>query len=140
MRDLVILWREAIRDSETLSANAKYVALVLAIYMSSEGTRAWPSIDTLAHKTRRCRRTIIDALDELELSGHLDVVHGGGRGRSNHYKAVLPETVETVHSVSKTVQPMRVNSAADVAKRCSDVSGNKTKNKTSNETNNEEAA
>jgi len=136
-RGPVILWREAIRDSETLSANARYVALLLSIYMRSDGTNAFPSIDTLASRTRRCRRTIVDALDELERTGYLSIVHGGGRGRPNRYTARLPQTAERVQTVSETVQPLHVNSASQVRKRCSHVTGNKTSNKTKNETNNE---
>jgi hypothetical protein len=107
--DLVIVWREAIRDSDSLSANARLVAHTLGTYMHVDGSQAYPSLDTLAHGCKRGRKRVIAGIAELEQAGYLDVVRGGGRGRPNVYAArfpdddVRPEFAEPSRSETATV-------------------------------------
>lgn len=91
-------WRSGVSQSG-LTPNTRHVALVLSLHMNELGGSCFPSLTTLASETGRARKTIVAALSELEDEGWLRVVHGGGRGRPNHYTATVPETVSRGNSL-----------------------------------------
>jgi len=59
--------------------------LAIADHASDNGRDAWPSIKTLARRTRLGERTVQRVLRRLADEGHL-VIHVGGGRRSNHYE------------------------------------------------------
>jgi hypothetical protein len=86
----------AVADSD-LSANAKQVALTLALNMDNDTLEAWPAIDVLVRRSSRCRDTVLRGRDELRTAGWLEWTPGGGRGHSTHYRGRFPDE-ETVGS------------------------------------------
>lgn len=86
----IIIFRNAIRDSEQLSSRAKLVAFVLSTYMDAEELTCYPAVATIARGAGYSkRRPAQRGLDELEEAGVLDREVGGGRNTS-HYQGVLP--------------------------------------------------
>ncbi len=59
--------------------------LAIADHASDNGRDAWPSIKTLARRTRLGERTVQRVLKRLADEGHL-IIHVGGGRRSNHYE------------------------------------------------------
>ena len=73
------------------------VLLAIADHASDDGSDAWPSVETLAKKTRVSPRTVQRAVRSLEARGELSVKIGGGRGGSNGYTVNLsPRQSDTV--------------------------------------------
>lgn len=73
------------------------VLLAIADCASDDGTRAWPSVATLARKCRIDSRTVQRIIRRLSEAGHLLVeATAGGRG-SNRYAVVMssPEELST---------------------------------------------
>lgn len=88
-RPRVVEWQIAVRDHPDLSPTAQHVALIVSTYMKGDSLKAWPSIDTLCAKTGRSRKTLLRARAELIDAGMLEVLSGGGRGRSTQYAGML---------------------------------------------------
>lgn len=65
--------------------NGLLLMLALADYMNDFG-EAWPSIDSLATKTRCSRTTVIDMTKRCQLEGELVIGEGDGRNGTNRYK------------------------------------------------------
>ncbi|MPY80872.1 MAG: hypothetical protein GEV04_21030 [Actinophytocola sp.] len=59
--------------------------LAIADHASDNGRDAWPSIKTLARRTRLGERTVQRVLKRLADEGRL-IIHVGGGRRSNHYE------------------------------------------------------
>lgn len=89
-------WRAALRHDDRLNATARHVGLALSLYMNEAGDSAFPSIRRLADDCARGLSTIQRALNDLEDCGWLTVTRApglpGGRGRTNDYRATIPET------------------------------------------------
>jgi hypothetical protein len=94
-RNRLICWREAIRDSDSLSANAKLIAYTISGYMHVDGAGAYPSLDTIAARAPKSRKRVIAAINELEAAGYLRVERGGGRRHPNRYLACFPQAEES---------------------------------------------
>lgn len=60
------------------------LALALADHADDDGTRVFPSIDSLMVKTRQARRTVQYQLRRMEESGWLILVNSGNGGRNQH--------------------------------------------------------
>lgn len=82
-------WRSAIAMSR-LPQKAKHVALTLSLHMSERGDSCFPGLRLLEAETSMGKSTVLRMLDELERSGFLEIKRGGGRGRPNHYGALIP--------------------------------------------------
>ena len=89
-RDPGPLWRRigAILARPTLTTAEKLLLVVLEWYTNEEGV-AWPSVPTLGRRVSVTERTVYDLIARLEGLEILDVDHGGGRRRSNHYAVTL---------------------------------------------------
>lgn len=87
----VIIFRNAVRDSEELSSRAKLVAFVLSTYMDAEDLTCFPSVPTVAKGAGYSKRVPVQkALGELVKVGALCREIGGGH-RPSHYEGQLPE-------------------------------------------------
>lgn len=60
------------------------LALALADHANDDGTRVFPSIESLMAKTRQARRTVQYQLRRMEESGWLILVNSGNGGRNQH--------------------------------------------------------
>ena len=84
--------------------------LALADWASDDGTRVYPSMETLADKMRMSRRQAVRIVHQLSTDGFLDLVSKGKGGRhvSNRYQlrldhlatlpVIKPTTMTTCHS------------------------------------------
>ncbi len=88
----------AFSQSKHLGRTAKIIAELLLQYRSKETGICYPSIATLARKSKRSERTVQRALRELEVFGFLIIEHyfdnsdtGHGRQTSNRYTLVIPK-------------------------------------------------
>jgi DNA-binding transcriptional regulator YhcF (GntR family) len=68
----------------------------LSLHMNPEGESCYPGVETLAEETGLSRRTVQRVLRVLERGGWLEVVRGGGRGRSSRYRARIPSRPRAV--------------------------------------------
>jgi pyocin large subunit-like protein len=78
------------RHSEENVAGRRLVLLALADHCHDDGRCAWPSIATIAQKTRMSERGVQYALRELEESGRI-VREGWSRHRTTMYRVVMEE-------------------------------------------------
>ncbi len=84
-------WRSAIAESD-LKPVTKHVALTLSLHMSERGDSCFPGKSLLSGETGLDVRTVDRSLKELGVKRWLEVVRGGGRGRSNQYRAKIPRS------------------------------------------------
>ncbi|MCI2421531.1 helix-turn-helix domain-containing protein [Saccharopolyspora sp. K220] len=68
--------------------------LAIADNASDDGTNAYPSVNTLARKTRLDQRTVQRIVRKLAAQGHLVVEERGGR-EANRYAVVMREELST---------------------------------------------
>lgn len=73
--------------------------LAIADYARDDGTGAYPSLATLAKKTRMDRRRVIRITKLLELSGELTVDRKGSKWGTNEYAIVLGSDILTPEQV-----------------------------------------
>jgi predicted ArsR family transcriptional regulator len=124
-RSALIAWRSAIIAS-TVGSSARLVALVLSTHMDRDGGSCFPSLTTLARETGLSRRTVCNALDELEHAGLVERARTG-RGRPTRYRATSATTalagaagsaaddtqlVQLLHLTSATAAPEDVQEDA----------------------------
>lgn len=82
-----LIWEaEAIKEPDLL-----LLCLALADYADDDGTRIFPSVQTLGKKIRRSARTVQRNLRRLESEGLIKAVRykRGGRGKAREYRLVL---------------------------------------------------
>jgi hypothetical protein len=93
---VVFPWRKAVNDDrDLLSANAKHIALTLATNWINKHGVCFPEVETIALTASRHPRTVQRGLAELERRGFLHIEHGGGRGKTNTYTALIPAETST---------------------------------------------
>lgn len=80
----------------------KLLLLCLADFSNKEG-QSWPSIKSLTERTGLSERGIQNINTQLINSGCLRIERGGGRGRSNKYLILSPETPHQKHRFRNTV-------------------------------------
>ncbi|RDI16384.1 helix-turn-helix domain-containing protein [Lentzea flaviverrucosa] len=76
---VTLVWEHA-----PAAGNELLLLLAIADQANDLGTDAWPSVDTLARKTRLNKRTVQRLLQRLSSAGLVAIEPGGGR-RSNRY-------------------------------------------------------
>ncbi len=70
--------------------SALLLLLAIADHAHDDGTGAWPSIKTLARKTRMSRRNVQLLVRHVEATGELKVLTGKGPHGCNAYAIQLP--------------------------------------------------
>lgn len=82
-------------DESKQKGSALLLLLAIADYAKDDGTGAWPSIETLAKKTRMGRRNVQKLLRKLEDEGELIVYQGKGpkygQYPTNLYNIIFPQ-------------------------------------------------
>lgn len=71
------------------TGNDRLVLLAIADRANDEGTDAWPSIETLAGKTRASESTVKRSIRRLVELGELDVIEVGTGRRSSRYRVAV---------------------------------------------------
>lgn len=108
-------WRGALAASD-LPSMAKLVGgFGLANYMSSRGTNAFPSLETLAADCSVAKSTVAENLRLLVEAGWLTKTAGGGRGHRTAYEATIP--AETVRQADGSSVMSRSRTASSAAPR-----------------------
>jgi len=79
----------AVLEKYPAGGNELLLALVLADFANDGGEGIWPSVATLARKTRTSRRTVQGLLRRLEKIGFLAVVRRSAGGKSNEWRILL---------------------------------------------------
>ena len=72
-----------------VAGNERLVLLAIADNAADDGTNAWPSIDTLARKTRLDKRTVRRIIVRLEEGSHLRVDYKAGPHGTNRYAVLM---------------------------------------------------
>lgn len=92
-------------DRAPYEGNALVVLLALADWASEDGTKVYPSMQTLADKARISKRTAQRIVQQFESDGVLILVGSaiGGRAKTKEYKIDL-ERVQVCHPLSKGCQ------------------------------------
>lgn len=73
------------------AGNDRLILLAIADCANDQGRDAWPSLGTLAHKTRLHRRTVERRIESMESSGWLAVDRGAGPGGTHRYRVVMDD-------------------------------------------------
>ncbi|MPY99978.1 MAG: hypothetical protein GEU97_18710 [Actinophytocola sp.] len=96
--------------------------LAIADHASDNGRDAWPSIKTLARRTRLGERTVQRVLKRLADEGHL-VIHVGGGRRSNHYEIPMTSDNSELSTPTSNRRPRQDDTPATSPghPRCDDV-------------------
>ena len=94
-----------VEHSQT-KANPFIVLLMIANHAHSDGTGAWPSIETLARESRLSERTVQRAIRRLEKTGELEVERSDG-GRKSNYYCVKMSGVKVTPQGCKVLSPQR---------------------------------
>ncbi|WP_322754382.1 helix-turn-helix domain-containing protein [Frankia sp. Cas3] len=76
------------------AGNERLVLLAIADTADDDGGNAWPSVATLARKTRLDARTVQRVIRRLAAGGHLLIETAAGRGGANMYTVVMSDTAE----------------------------------------------
>lgn len=85
-------WRSAVASKESgLSPTQRHVALTLSLHMSEKGDSCFPSMPTLVDETGLGLSTVRESLRRLGETGWLERVVSHQRGRTNRYRALVPE-------------------------------------------------
>ncbi|MEV2238801.1 helix-turn-helix domain-containing protein [Micromonospora sp. NPDC049891] len=79
-------------DHSPVGGTDRLVLLAIADCAADDGTDAWPSIATLARKTRVDTRTVQRVIRRLVEGGHLMVDTTAGGRKSNTYTVVMSES------------------------------------------------
>lgn len=84
-------WERIIRRYP-MYPTTKLVALILATYADSDGTRVWPGVDRLGYVTGSHKATVIRHLNALRAYGLITRVRQGDRARGNadEYRLTVP--------------------------------------------------
>lgn len=76
-------------EHSPVAGNERLVLLAIADCADDEGRNAWPSMRTLAHKTRLDVRTVQRIVRRLQQGGHIAVFPAAGRGGANVYTVLM---------------------------------------------------
>jgi hypothetical protein len=86
------------RDSEEKIPGRRLVLLALADHAHDDGRCAWPSVQTIARKTRMSRRGVQKALRELEKEGRI-VRDGWSSKRTVCWRIIMEEPPPTAGTI-----------------------------------------
>ena len=75
----------AVWEYSEQSGSSLLMLLAIADYAHDDGTNAWPSLATLARKTRMTRGNVIRTIKKLEKASEIHVNRNGGKHKSNEY-------------------------------------------------------
>ena len=80
-------------ETSKQKGSALLLLLAIADYAKDDGSNAWPSLKTLAKKTRMSRRNAIKVIKKLEESRELRVRREQGPNGTNFYDLIFLDVV-----------------------------------------------
>jgi hypothetical protein len=95
------VWQERIAAGEGLSAAFRLLAIRLSMHKNLDTGRCFAGYQTLADETLTTIRSVMRQVATLERLGWIAVTRGGGSGKANEYRLLIPETTETMTGVSR---------------------------------------
>lgn len=100
-------WRSAIASRESeLPPTQRHAALTLSLHMSEKGDSCFPGMPLLVEETGLGLSTVREALRQLAAAGWLERTVSHGRGQSNRYRALIPDTYRQQAAVSQENRQM----------------------------------
>lgn len=103
-------WRSAVASRESgLSPTQRHVALTLSLHMSEKGDSCFPSMARLVDETGLGLSTIREAMRRLAEQGWLEREVSHERGRTNRYRALVPDAYRQELAVSDTASSQHEN-------------------------------
>lgn len=72
-------WLDSLYGASELSATERHVGMVLALFADSDGTRIWPTVETVASRCNLSERVISKSISQLVRSGRLQRKYRDGR-------------------------------------------------------------
>ena len=112
----------AVTEYGPTNPTQRYVLFMIADNAADDGSNAWPSVETLAHKTALSERSVIRAINALVADGYL--IRQRRKDTSNIYQIVTAKLAPTVSdnlspTVSDNLSPTQVTQRHQG--RCQDV-------------------
>jgi hypothetical protein len=92
-------------DHAEVAGTELLLLLAIADHADDHGGNAWPSIATLAAKTRLDPRTVRRVITRLEAAGHLVVTRRAGRSQTNRYALVMTAPTEPADNRAEPATP-----------------------------------
>jgi hypothetical protein len=87
-------WRTVrqVLESPQPTGLARMVKVVIAEHENADDGYAWPSVETIAAEAAITARHAGRIIVKLEKGGHIAIQRRGGRGNSNRYRVLNPDT------------------------------------------------
>lgn len=104
-----------LKASRTQSPTQQLVLIVIADFCANDdGTSAYPSVATIARRTRLTKRGVRNALKGLQASGDLRIEPGGGRSTNRYTVLLAPNETPALKHVQPctTFTPERISALA----------------------------
>jgi hypothetical protein len=95
------VWQERIAAAGGLSAGLRLLAIRLSMHKNLGTGRCFAGYEKLAAETLTTMRSAMRQIATLERLGWIAVTRGGGSGKANEYRFLIPETTETMTGVSQ---------------------------------------
>lgn len=102
-----LTWQLQVLLDGSLSANARMVGCLIAHDLNVERGAAWRAQENMALALGVHRDTVRRGIAELARAGFLAVRRSCGRGRSQHYSALIRDAAEAHDSIERAVQARR---------------------------------
>lgn len=109
-------WQQQVLVDAGLSASAKVVGCLIAHDLNVERGSAWRAQENMALALGVSLSTVRRGIAELASLGHLAVRRSRGRGKTQHYAAMLIDGAEAHDSIDKAIQARRDAAAGDPEK------------------------
>jgi len=102
-----LTWQLQVLLDTSLSANARMVGCLIAHDLNVERGAAWRAQENMALALGVHRDTVRRGIAELAKAGFLAIRRSCGRGRSQHYSALIREAAEAHDSIDRAVAARR---------------------------------
>lgn len=109
-------WQQQVLVDTGLSASAKVVGCLIAHDLNVERGSAWRAQENMALALGVSLSTVRRGIAELASVGYLAVRRSRGRGKTQHYAAMLIDGAEAHDSIDKAIQARREAAAGDAEK------------------------
>lgn len=100
-------WQTQVLLDGGLTANARMVGALLAHDLNVERGAAWRSQENMALALQVSLSSVRRGLAELAAAGHLSVRRSRGRGKTQHYAALILDGIEAHDSIDKAIAARR---------------------------------
>lgn len=103
---MAVAWTDRVWKESAAEGGARLVLLALAHFANDDGD-AWPSVPSLAGRTRMTERNVQLCLRQLQTTGEITLSKGGGRSVTNRYRITLKGedlSPKLVHPSRETVK------------------------------------